>query len=367
MSLQMTFDEGVAYAERLNKGHLDHMILCDSYPFLAYLNSSGMITTGRSKCWGRNLTDATNDSYQGFECGEDIKPPGKFKGIGTTKFCMNEHVVSLETCSQEEMYIPGDCAPLMDQLQEKIDVTNMSLSRRLECALLMDPLGVPKQSPGFFWFLNDKIGLPGRPHVIGAIDNRDNAWWQSQIKRPGQSWPSFDVYNKEKPWTYHAVDDVTTDPYDPLSTTPWQVFSIHGTLDPLIANLKRTCMRGVKGAIGWMSVDLYETLLVLAKAETSGLLLWTKQGDTLIGDAEYVSYRQMKFMVAECLPAGTILVTNPDDLKIRVHADAWLRATPWQEAERAQRKTMFINVWWGVDIMNPMGLALAVNVSHKSA
>lgn len=366
MTLQLTLEEGHAYAEQMNKGKLDHVILCDdNYPFLSWITNGKSLTPGTRKEWGKNITDAVAGVLKGFECGEDLKPVKGYKGIGKTNWRMDEHAVAIEACVQEEMYEAGDCAPVVDILKARMDIINRSVQRQLDFDLQMAPTGIPNTAHGYYWLINDALGLPGRSHTIGGVNNQDCPWWQSQIKRPGKTWPRFNPQRLEDDWVFYNEDDVTTNPYDVLDSTPWQVFTLEGTLSPYINNMKSCTLGNGRSAIGWMSQDLFEKLRQLALANAGACCVWAKQGDTLVGDAEYVEYRGMKFMVSWALPPGTIVFATNDDLKFRYHPSMWLRARPWVEAERAQRKTMMINAWWGPYLENPMALGLAVNVSHK--
>lgn len=362
MALPLTFEEATDFAEQLNKGSLDHVILSDKNPFLTYVQNSGSMEDGRMKRWGKNLTDATNDAYTGFLCNEDVRPPTRFKGVGVTDWSMNEHVIPLDICVQEEMYDVPDHAPLSDSIKEKLDVTTMSLAKALNKQMQVGPLGVPATSPGYLWLIDDALGAN---HNVGGIDNRDNAWWQSLVKRPGSSWPLINHDDYSQAWTYLTTADTVVNPFNAADPVPWQEFTIFGILDKYLEQARELSTGGGDKMYCWMTPELHTKLMQLIKAEAGICTLLSKQGDTIIGDAEHVVYRGITFVVSYVLPRGTITFINPYDLKFRKHPAMWLRARPWIEAERAQRKTMMINAWWGPHIAgSPMGLARVERLSH---
>lgn len=338
----------------VNNGALEDQVFTAT-PWLTYVQNKLIERKATGDTFKSNFSLGRNENFQSYGPYQTwtFTPD---KGYGRAEWKRREHVITATISGQEEEYNSGPGA-MWDVVENVVKRTTMSLQEQLE-KLMIQSVGGPKTAHGLELLIGDASSTYT---TVGGLDCRDAPWWQSIIKRPGQTFPVIDWENIDTAWTYGTTADTTQNPWDSLDSTPWQVLTLD-MLDEMV-DLMSIQDDGTKRVL-LTTKEIKRAIIRLMKAE--GVQTLKDTTGTLVGGFDNVVYQNMTVIDSIRVKKGDIWVVNEKDLTVRVHPNRWLKTRPWISPYDQDAKYMAIFAWWQMYTNNRRGLAKFEKVSHKN-
>lgn len=303
-----------------------------------------------------------NTSYKGFGP-RDTFNTSSFGSFPEGLWEMKEHVITLDIPDQEKIYNNNEYG-ILDLAKFYTETTDKSLADSLgDDWLLSNGEGDDgKRGHGFALLFGDATSDAGRK--VGDMLASQYPFHQAVIKRPSLTLPVINLRDPMAAWTTAADTSLdVTNPFDSGDTDPWQLFTLDG-MDEYLA-LQQTLGNDVTWCL--TTDKIFRRVKKLIRASDGNLQTVTLSSGTIsVPKIQAINYQGVIFTWDYMVPDGEMYFGNDSNLKIRVHADAWLRKFPSQRPHNQGVDYGYIYAWWQMYTNKRNALGRWTKVSHKA-